>query len=212
MGRPRAVTDEQIIAAARRCFLDRGAGVPASEIARDLGVSHTTLFNRFGSKEGLLVAALEPPREVPWVEALEAGPDGRPVRDQLVEHARVISAFYAEMEAGLSLLRAAGVEHGSGGCTRGEGEAESAAERGYHALVAWLERAQRQESLAICDSRTLASTILGALHGWTLTATACGQGDHAEGAGACDAGDRHVERVVDLLWHGIGPRAGVVPG
>lgn len=200
MGRPRAVTDEQIIATARRCFLDRGPGVPASEIARDLGVSHTTLFNRFGSKQGLLVAALEPPREVAWVEALEAGPDRRPIRVQLIEHARVISAFYFEMEAGLSLLRAAGVEHGTGGCTRGADGEESAAERGYHALVAWLDRAQTRESLAICDSRTLASTILGALHGWTLTATACGQGE------AADDGDRYVERFVDLLWHGIGPR------
>lgn len=198
MGRPKAVTDEQIITAARRCFLEKGAGVPASEIARDLGVSHTTLFNRFGSKEGLLVAALEPPREVPWVEALEAGPDGRPVRDQLVEHARVISAFYAEMEAGMGLLRAAGVAHGPGGCAAGAKGEPSAAERGYDALVAWLERAQKQEGLAICDSRTLASTILGALHGWTLTATACGKGEH-------DDGGRYVERLVDLLWHGIGP-------
>lgn len=199
MGRPKAVTDEQIITAARRCFLDRGPGVPASEIARDLGVSHTTLFNRFGSKEGLLVAALEPPREAPWVEALEAGPDARPVRDQLVEHARVISAFYAEMQAGLGLLRAAGVPHGAGGCAKGPNGEPSAAERGYHALVAWLERAQKQESLAICDSRTLASTILGALQGWTLTAAACGQGEED------DDGDRYVERLVDLLWRGIGP-------
>lgn len=202
MGRPKAVTDEQIISAARRCFLERGPGVPASEIAGDLGVSHTTLFNRFGSKEGLLVAALEPPREVPWVEALEAGPDARPVRDQLVEHARVISAFYQEMETGLSLLRAAGVKHGGGGCTAGPDGEQSAAERGYNALVEWLDRAQKQESLAICDSRTLASTILGALHGWTLTATTCGQGD-----GDGDDSDRYVERLVDLLWHGIGPRA-----
>ncbi len=203
MGRPKAVSDEQIITAARRCFLERGAAVPASEIALDLGVSHTTLFNRFGSKEGLLVAALEPPRDVPWVEALEAGPDARPVRDQLVEHARVISAFYEEMETGLSLLRAAGVQHGKGGCTAGPNGEQSAAERGYNALVQWLDRAQRQESLAICDSRTLASAILGALHGWTLTATACGQG----GQGGHDDGDHYVERLVDLLWHGIGPRA-----
>src|SRR5579864_4634496 len=52
MGRPREITDEQIVAAARRCFLERGAGVSAGEIAQELGVSHTTLFNRFGSKEG----------------------------------------------------------------------------------------------------------------------------------------------------------------
>jgi len=47
MGRPKEVTDEQIVAAARRCFLERGTGVSAVEIARELGVSHTTVFNRF---------------------------------------------------------------------------------------------------------------------------------------------------------------------
>lgn len=199
MGRPRAVTDEQIITAARRCFLDRGPTVPAAEIARDLGVSHTTLFNRFGSKGGLLVAALEPPTEVPWIEALDAGPDARPIRDQLVEHARVISAFYHEMHTGLGMLRAAGIEHGPGGCTRGADGEESAAERGYRALVQWLERAQVREGLAICDVETLASTILGALHGWASTSTACG---HDDGPGE---GDRYVERFVGLLWNGIEP-------
>jgi AcrR family transcriptional regulator len=74
MGRPKEVTDDQILVAARRCFLERGASVSAVEIARELGVSHTTLFNRFGSKKALMIAALGPPAKVPWVAALEAGP------------------------------------------------------------------------------------------------------------------------------------------
>jgi AcrR family transcriptional regulator len=50
MGRPKEITDEQIVAAARRCFLERGAGVSASDIAHEFGVSDTTILNHFGSK------------------------------------------------------------------------------------------------------------------------------------------------------------------
>jgi hypothetical protein len=52
--------------------------------------------------------------------------------------------------------------------------------------------------LAKCDVGTLASTILGALHAWAFTARVCGQST------APAAGERHVERFIDLLWDGIG--------
>jgi AcrR family transcriptional regulator len=193
MGRPKEVTDEQIVVAARRCFLERGAGVSAGEIARELGVSHTTLFNRFGSKDALMVAALGPSDNVPWIAALEAGPDDRPIRDQLVEHGKVISAYFQEVHAGLAVLQAAGVKPGRRG-RKGESPA-SQARRG---LTGWLRRAQAQGRLAKCDVDALAGTILGALHGWVLTARLCGESTTAA------AGERHVERFIALLWTGIG--------
>ncbi|MFY0567904.1 TetR/AcrR family transcriptional regulator [Archangium lansingense] len=195
MGRPREITDEQIVVAARRCFLKRGAGVSAADIARELGVSHTTLFNRFGSKEGLMLAALGPPDEVKWVEALDAGPDTRPIREQLVEHAKVMSDFFQDLQAGFGILQAAGIEPGK---AYRERKGESAPEQAYRALVGWLDRAQRQGRLARCDSETLASTILGALQGWAFTARVCG------GATSGAASDRYVERFIELLWTGIG--------
>ena len=193
MGRPKEVTDEQIVAAARRCFLERGAGVSAGVIARELGVSHTTLFNRFGSKEALIVAALAPSDKVAWIAALEAGPDERPIREQLVEHGKVISAYFQELHAGLSVLQAAGVKP-----RRRGRKGESPAAHALRALTGWLRRAQTQGRLAKCDVDTLATTILGALHGWALTARLCGNPTTAA------ASERHVERFFDLLWTGIG--------
>jgi AcrR family transcriptional regulator len=194
MGRPREITDEQIVVAARRCFLKRGAGVSAVDIARELGVSHTTLFNRFGSKEGLMIAALGPPREVPWVAALAAGPDDRPIRDQLVEHAKGMSAYFQELQAGLGVLQAAGIEPGKAyrGCKGAPPPVQA-----FRALVAWLERARSRGRLADCDVETLASTMLGALQGWAFTARVCGEST------APAAGERFVERFIDLLWNGI---------
>lgn len=195
MGRPREVTDEQIVAAARRCFLKRGAGVSAADIARELGVSHTTLFNRFGSKEGLMLAALGPPSSIEWVEALAAGPDARPIREQLIEHAKGMSDFFHDLQAGFGILHAAGIDPRK---AHRERKGESAPEQAYRALVGWLERAQQEGRLGKCDVGTLASTILGALHGWAFTARACG------GSTSAAASDRYVERFIELLWNGIG--------
>jgi AcrR family transcriptional regulator len=197
MGRPREVTDEQIVVAARRCFLKRGAGVSAAEIGRELGVSHTTLFNRFGSKEGLMLAALGPPKDVPWAAELDAGPDDRPIREQLVEHVKVMSAYFQDLQAGLGILQAAGIEPEK--AYRGR-KGESQPVKAYRALVAWLERAQKEGRLATCDAETLASTILGALHGWAFSARVCGHST------APAASNRYVDGFIDLLWNGIGDR------
>jgi AcrR family transcriptional regulator len=66
--------------------------VSAAEIGRELGVTHTTVFNRFGSKDALMLAALAPAEEAPWVATLEAGPDDRPIREQLGEHGKAMAA------------------------------------------------------------------------------------------------------------------------
>jgi AcrR family transcriptional regulator len=199
MGRPREISDLQIAAAARRCFIERGAGVSAAEIARELGLSHTTLFNRFGSKEGLMLAALGPPAEVPWIAALEVGPDERPLRDQLVEHARVMSAFFQDLQVGHTILLAAGVDPAR---ARAEGRCDSAPERAWAALVGWITRAQDQGRIAPCEPDTLAAFLLGALHSQSLTSGLCGRPRRSPSS------SQYVEDLIDLLWQGLSPRSG----
>jgi len=132
---------------------------------------------------------------VPWVAALEAGPDERPIRAQLVEHGTVMSAYFQELQSGLALLQAAGI---SAKKAYGRHKGEPPPAQAFRALTAWLRRAQRQKRLAKCDVETLAATILGALHGWASTARVCGKPT------AAADGARHVDRFVDLLWNGIG--------
>jgi AcrR family transcriptional regulator len=195
VGRPKQVTDEQIVVAARRCFLERGARVSAADIARELGLTHTTLFNRFGSKEALMIAALGPAEKVPWVAVLEAGPDDRPIREQLVENCKVMSGYFEELQSGLAVLRAAGIAPGKA-MQRRKGEPHPV--QAFRALTAWLRRAQKQGRLAKCDVDTLAATIIGALHNWAFTARVCDQ------PAGPTASERHVERLIELLWNGIG--------
>ena len=142
-----------------------------------------------------MIAALAPSQKVAWIAGLEGGPDDRPIREQLVEHGKVIAAFFRDLHAGLSILQASGVK-----LRRRGRKGESPAAQALATLTAWLRRAQTDDRLAKCDVDTLAATILGALHGWALTARLCGQ------SATEAAGERHVERFIDLLWEGIGRR------
>lgn len=196
VGRPKEISDEQIIITARECFLSRGVSVSAIEIARELGVSHTTLFNRFGSKERLMIAALGPPKRVDWIEDLNSGPDTRPLLVQLIAHAKVIASFFRQLSRRLDLLKAAGIDTMKI-CEQG-GSDSTPSEQAFHAFVSWLRRAQKQGLLANCDVEIVASIILSSLQGHAFTSQILKQ--------ACvPDDDEYVERFINLLWEGIGP-------
>ncbi len=195
MGRPKEVTDEQIVVAARRCFLERGAGVSAADIARELGVSHTTLFNRFGSKEALMIAALAPPQILPWAARLSEGPDERPIREQLIEIGVVMSDYFTHLAAGLSVLRAAGI--GPEKLFRRGSEPPPV--QAFRALSGWLKRARRRGLIGDVDIAALTSTMIGALHNRSFTRSMSDRPSPG-------VGRAWVARFVDLLWSGIAPR------
>src|SRR5690606_40708283 len=83
MGRRRQVSDLQITAAAREVFLDRGPNAPVALIAKKLGVSTATLFQRAGSKQQLILMALSQPDASPTVELERGLPPGVEPREQL---------------------------------------------------------------------------------------------------------------------------------
>lgn len=58
MARPRLITDEQIVEAAREVFLEQGFSATTAAIAQRAEVSEGTLFKRYLSKEQLFEAAV----------------------------------------------------------------------------------------------------------------------------------------------------------
>lgn len=57
MGRPRVVTDEQVLAATERAISRVGPGaLTLTDVAEEAGIAAPTLIKRFGSKRGLLLA------------------------------------------------------------------------------------------------------------------------------------------------------------
>ena len=78
----------------------------SSGIARKLGISEGTLFNRFSTKEQLMRRALGVP-EPRWVELLVNDPPN--LHAQLVRVASSLLSFFQEAMPAMNLLRAAGL-------------------------------------------------------------------------------------------------------
>ena len=76
------MSDREISVAAREVFLDRGPKAPVAMVAKKLGVSTATLFQRTGSKQQLMLMAFQPDSML--VTELDRGVQpGVPVREQL---------------------------------------------------------------------------------------------------------------------------------
>lgn len=195
MSRPRQVSDEQILTAARECFLELGPQAPTSAIAERLGVSQAALFKRFGSKETLLLRSLAPPEKPAWVDLCELGPDDRPFDEQLIEIALAIARFFGEVIPCLAVLRASSSpDHIE--ALMGEHKVPPPV-RGTEALVLFLRRAQKSGHLRQdLDARVFVSALLGSLmHRAFLSYVGAGL---IEMPGIED----HVRGVVPLLLHG----------
>ncbi|HEY7446129.1 MAG TPA: helix-turn-helix domain-containing protein [Vicinamibacterales bacterium] len=104
--RPRSVTDEDIIDAARNCLLAVGPSVTVAAIGERIGITGPAVLKRFGSKENLVARALlsEPPPD------LSHGPDPGPLRAQLVETLLHIERLLLGAAPKLATLRAGGVK------------------------------------------------------------------------------------------------------
>jgi len=105
VGRRKIIEDEQLLAKARDVFLREGIGVGSRQIAQEVGVSSSVLFQRFGSMEELFFAAMTPP--TPDLAALLTEDDLDPspevwmgrVAAGLLEHFRQLAPVLAALSS-----------------------------------------------------------------------------------------------------------------
>jgi AcrR family transcriptional regulator len=93
MGRPPSITEDEVMAAARAVFLEKGIAGTTAEVAARCGVSEATVFRRFPTKGDLFRAAMVvgPP---PWMDALpELAGRGDP-RRTLIDLGKQVADFY----------------------------------------------------------------------------------------------------------------------
>lgn len=107
MARPRKITNEQIVEAARRAFLQHGHAVTTAMIAQEAGVSEGTIFKRFPNKEALFRAAMGLP-ELEIIEELQAMAGRGTIRDNLLCLASQILVFMRAMVPRLTMLTSHG--------------------------------------------------------------------------------------------------------
>jgi AcrR family transcriptional regulator len=60
MGRHKTVSDEDVLAVARRIFREQGHAASTRDIARAAGVSQAVLYQRYGSKDELFFTSMAP--------------------------------------------------------------------------------------------------------------------------------------------------------
>jgi AcrR family transcriptional regulator len=153
MGRRRQVSDGQISAAAREVFLDRGPKAPVAMVAKKLGVSTATLFQRTGSKQQLMLMALQP-EGTPVVELDRGLQLDLPVREQLTRILLEINEHLGMSISASITLRAARIEP------------ELPKPTPYDlrdSLAQWLAQAAIANLLAVADPQTTADVLIGAI-------------------------------------------------
>ncbi|MDC0666273.1 TetR/AcrR family transcriptional regulator [Nannocystis radixulma] len=195
MARPRNTTDAQILEEARACFLEHGAGASTTLIAERLGISHGVLFQRFGTKEQLLRAALLPSPAQPWMAQVRAGPDDRDVRTQILELAEEISTYLERIVPALAVLRSAGVQVES----LAERREELPPVRARREVAGWFSRAIERGLLRRVRPEHATDLFLGALQFRPFHQHLSSQG--------FDGPDNHAYRqfVVDTIYGTLAP-------
>ena len=195
MARPRQYSDEQILEAARDCFLEHGAAVSTTVIARRIGLSQAALFKRFGTKEELMMAALRPGPEMvrELVHWLELGPDERPIPDQLLDLGQQVRRFFGRLLPRVALLRSAG--HGPPECSKGRPLPPQVV---HAALAAWLAQAADQGRIQAGNERAAAYALLGALNLQAFL-------NYNSGAEHADPDGLELRALIQVLWRGLAP-------
>lgn len=93
MGRSKRVSDEDVIAKARLAFLAEGHAASTRSIADRVGLSQATLVQRFGTKDALFLAAIQP--DALDVEAI-IGSEEDAIRDGALGYLASLSARLLE--------------------------------------------------------------------------------------------------------------------
>jgi AcrR family transcriptional regulator len=166
MTRPRTVTDQAILNAARHCAVERGPAVSLDVIAGRVGLTSPALLKRFGSRQELMIAALRPSDPPAWVLDLAHGPDDRPLDQQLRVLIDQVLDFLSSETPCMTALSESGFQVND---IFERGEAPPPL-RSIWALSSWLQRAQQR---GLIDARVIegddfegvAMGLLGALHG-----------------------------------------------
>lgn len=198
MSRPRTISNDEIIDAAREMFLEHGASVTTAEIAAHAGISEGTIFKRFPTKHALLMAAMglenaEDPREE-LARLVGVGS----MRENLSAIALRLMGFYRQLIPRVMVLCAKpGSDLHHQGLLKGP---ESPHRHAHLALAEYLKQEIALGRLGEGDPEIMARLISAAIWNFVFFETL-----GSEVYNPID-GEEYVARLVDTLWCGLAPR------
>jgi AcrR family transcriptional regulator len=193
MGRPKTISDEAMLGAAREVFLKHGVFGSTRDIARNAGISEAALFKRFSTKAQLFMAAMAPPS--PGIGAfVERALAGRSARGGLIEVAEaVLDYFRVAIPMILPLA-----SHPSFFSTEQPRNFDtSAATALMDTLRDYLRREHQRGRMRCKDPTGAAALLVAALHSVALFEIMGFHGGTLPKSG--------VSAAIDALWNGLEP-------
>ena len=165
MARPKEISTEQVLNAARDVFLEHGLAGTTAEVARRAGISEGSIFRRFPTKKDLFHASMGFPSEPPFLETIEALKGKDDLRDNLVLICSEILEFFIELvPKSVMLLSARSIKPAD--VFRGQKEPPPV--RGMRAMASFLEHAQKAGAIGSCNTEIIARMLMGALHSYAF--------------------------------------------
>ena len=189
MGRPRRVSDDEILVKAREAFVEHGPALSTVAIAQQVGLTQAVLFQRFGTKNELMRRALSPPEVAPFVPLLEAGPTEEDIHTQLVRLANAIGNHFDVYFPCWSMLRATGLDVMEGILM----PEVPPPVRSQRALAAWFRAAIATHRFRLLDPEATAILFLGAMQARSMMKHLFG--DRVIGIDQ----ERFVDNLVDVV-------------
>lgn len=199
MPRPKTISDDEILTIARRCFQERGHSISTREIAKEVGVSQSVLYQRFGGKEEMFFRAMMP--EPPNVEVLLARPDGLSAQEYiLLITRRLVTYFQTLIPTLLHLLTYPNfdITHIGGA------HDHLMANRLHKELIVRFQKLVETGELEDHTGEALATTVLGLAH--TLGMHSMMRGSFST-HDTTSVEDTTLAPLVDVLWWGMAPRS-----
>ena len=197
MARPRTITNEQILSAMKAAVLEQGARVSLDVVAERLGVTAPALLKRFGTRQALLLEALRPPDDPAFIDHFQAGPDARPLPDQLRERLQEMWAFFEEVIPCISALRESGIPPEK---VFAHARHRNPA-RALQAIEKWLTVAHQKGLANAPEAESVAAALMGAIQMRAFTAHVTDQKYSAR------SNRTYLDQLVDFFSRALAPAA-----
>ena len=198
MARPTAISQEQILEAARTVFLKSGINATTKEIARTAGIAESTLFYRFPTKEALFRAAMADPPLPAWVEELEQLVGVGDMRANLLHIGRELIVFSRQIMPMFMLAFGDNPGLPATEIKPGKQMALQSRER----LTLYLQQEISLGRFRDCDAEVASKVLFGSCVGFVVDSLTLNQ-PHTEAET-----EDFVTRLVDVLWGGFAPQRG----
>jgi len=196
MGRHKTISDDDVLAAARRVFREQGHAASTRDIARFAGVSQAVLYQRFGNKDELFFTAMAP--SAPDLEHI-FGPSapGQDAHAYLLGVVERMAGYFSEvlpvaiqvmMHPSFDMKNFTKFQH-----------MNAAAQLGG-SLARRLQAFERQGQISPGTADAAAGLLTTLAHDWGLR-SAMSRADPVTGR-------RELTRMIEVVWHGLAPSGG----